>query len=155
MVPTLKHAETLAMDRSHRNLRTYCTCPERPRLYVRRVQDCLLFPTPSFRGILAVRVPGQAREFYEASLAALTHKDTSDGGSRTYANVVGTDGDAVLSSMFLIATAVVPTIYNSNHHIDQASGVDPKPSQPKPVCPSRSWCTRNNVEGPQVLKSAP
>lgn len=102
---------------------------------VRHVQDSLLFPTPSFRGLLAVRVPGQAREFYEASLAALTPKDTSDGGSQTYAYVVGSSGDAVLNSMFLIATAVVPTIYSSNDHVDQASDVDQNSSPPKPVCP--------------------
>lgn len=67
----------------------------------------------------------QAREFYEASLAALASNDTtSDGGSRGHVSVVVGTGDAVLTSMFLIATAVVPTIYNSNDHIHQASGVD-------------------------------
>lgn len=74
-----------------------------------------------------MRVRVQAREFYEASLAVLTSKDTND--------VVG-GGDAVLTSMFLIATAVVPTIYNSNDHIDQASDVAQNLSQ-QPVCLSR------------------
>ena len=68
----------------------------------------------------------QARELYIASLEALTSEDNTsnsdgDGGGQRYLDAGG--GDAILTSMFLIATAVVPTIYNSNDHIDQASDV--------------------------------
>ncbi|CBJ48561.1 putative methyltransferase [Ectocarpus siliculosus] len=56
---------------------------------------------------------GQAREFYEASLAALRSPEV--GKNSGHSHITGQDGHLI--SMFLVATAVIPSLYESNGHI--------------------------------------
>lgn len=81
---------------------------------------------PRFRGILhvhdvvPVRKPEQAREFYEASLAAIRSPGQGqDVGNDGDGHSHNPSSDEELTSMFLIATAVVPALYGSNDHIAQ------------------------------------
>lgn len=64
--------------------------------------------------------PEQAREYYEASLAAIRvpgqrNVNGNGGGGHDYVR----SGDEELTSMFLVATAVIPALYESNDHITQ------------------------------------
>lgn len=75
-------------------------------------------------GVFVVRTvcgPEQAREYYEASLAATRAPEQSNanktGGGGQYYFV--RSGDEELISLFLVATAVVPAVYESNDHIAQ------------------------------------
>lgn len=67
----------------------------------------------------------QAREFYEASLAAAEDTELEEvgnggeGGSRRTAGA----RDIILTAKFLVATAVVPFLYDSNEHIAQVRTV--------------------------------
>lgn len=91
---------------------------------------CALLPIPPVlfpRRVLdarTVRGPEQAREYYEASLAAIRSPGQSgdngnggggDGGGYSYVR----SGDEELTSLFLVATAVVPAFYESSGHIAQ------------------------------------
>lgn len=61
----------------------------------------------------------KAREYYEASLDALRSPGQSGAsGSNRGFNYVRS-GDEELTCLFLIATAVVPALYESNEHIAQ------------------------------------
>lgn len=68
-----------------------------------------------------VHGPEQAREYYEASLAATRAaaqgNTNKNGGEGRYYHV--RRGDEELTSLFLVATAVVPAVYESNDHIAQ------------------------------------
>lgn len=69
---------------------------------------------------MAMGEPRQAREFYEASLSALKDAGKGDGvGNDGDGHSHINSGDEEISSMFLIATAVVPALYRSNDHIAQ------------------------------------
>lgn len=62
--------------------------------------------------------PEQAWKYYEASVAAVRSQGNVN------ENVVGghyyvRSGDEELTALFLVATAVVPTLYESNDHIAQ------------------------------------
>lgn len=59
----------------------------------------------------------QARFFYEASLAALRSQEEKNSGGRSDEVISSKDG--VLTAMFLVATAVVPLLYDSHDHIAQ------------------------------------
>lgn len=63
---------------------------------------------------------GQARELYEASLSRFRsagHGDDVGNYGGGYSHIYS--GDEELTSMFLVATAVVPALYASNGHIAQ------------------------------------
>lgn len=67
----------------------------------------------------------QAREFYEASLAAAEKNELGDlrsGGERGSSRSEEAR-DMIITSKFLVATAMVPLLYDSNEHIAQVRTV--------------------------------
>lgn len=63
--------------------------------------------------------PEQAREYYEASLAALRAQRQSGASAKDGGVSYVRRGDEELVCMFMIATAVVPPLYESTEHIAQ------------------------------------
>lgn len=98
-----------------------------PHVYLATVSFLADSPCFGVRGVFAVRTvcgPEQAREYYEESLAAIRSPGQSNangnGGGHSHVH----SGDEELTSLFLVATAVVPALYESNDHIAQVCAYD-------------------------------
>lgn len=110
-----------------------------------QVATVRFLPAPRALVLVACSLWGaeQAREFYEASLAAIRSPGQSNanesGGSGHY---YVRSGDEELTSLFLVATAVVPAHYESNDHIAQVSACNTQPDVASLQAPARFHLTK-------------